>query len=979
VRDNGAWGRLVGEILDLTSAATLGEVSVDEYTGRVRVRFTPAAGCRSFLVIEERDDAMFAPMYRVEASTLVGARPDGDLREDIIDFLDDANSGAFGGTWVLYSDGDLGVSGAVMFTDPAQPGLAALVAQLLVLQAENAVLMGRPPLTKPFEDLRPPNFPERFPARTPAIGLEDVASRLWFRSGANHHTRFLHGNAGEGWVSFAAPMMVGEPVLDVEMEPLALPHLVTIAQTEHPRLGPGFMFQITLDRADLETWFKYRQWPDPMLIEPWFGTALGALMLWKEQGQPVLVYRGFVPEALCGVLDDDQAVDFVVDSVLGAVNRCGVFEALVSAHESGDHPDDITESLDRSSGYLQSRYRIAALRSATHPSELGDGLVDMDGPLVDPGTALLDRLALNQLQIGTAPFEVMERGFAWLPGPYAQQVIATAPVPSRDHELVDIVITTHLGSVPASDIDAGRRACVELMATLPLSSLLLHDDGNVVMSSRIAVHEGTWWHRAALAAMTAPVQLVCADWAKAAFELAGVSLDPRTELRERFPPSPEGTSYDSIYDVVPWAREGNPTGCPPVADLIALLTSRLHELPGSRLFGDLDNDPDVVVRFADLSDGGGWDPDIGEAMVMLDEVDHEVAGQSLRVRIHPGFDPGAEDHVAEALRLTALSHAESGIGMAPSWVLVNRSIAPTIVLPRICLDVSTLGPATEIAMQAVQSATRALARAVIADPGTFPDFDRNQVNLTRCEPPRPVPTIWAPHTAVWAPIMQFVVTAFPLDLGPPEHWHEVFLDHLTARHLAEWLSGEDNSLLFESPTKHVTGRRDPAGTVLVVEGLDVPLIDHGATALASQLAHPEGAAAGWMPGRVVTYPIESGVDSDGDPWLAVPPAAVTLRVMGHDDLVCNGISALTEGSAWLQFRSPAGTVEIDLEAGFVEWLLEHCRPERVLVLTIAFPGGIDTRVTDPPPPPSTFELDATEIQDALEQIRRAGESGRSGS
>jgi hypothetical protein len=170
----------------------------------------------------------------------------------------------------------------------------------------------------------------------------------------------------------------------------------------------------------------------------------------------------------------------------------------------------------------------------------------------------------------------------------------------------------------------------------------------------------------------------------------------------------------------------------------------------------------------------------------------------------------------------------SGIGMAPSWILVNRSVAPTIVLPRICLDVSTLGPAAEIAMQAVQSAIRALARAVIADPGTFPDFDRNQVNLTRCEPARPVPTIWAPHTAVWAPIMQFVVTAFPLDLGPPEHWHEAFLDHLTARHLADWLSGEDNSLLFESPTKSVTGRRDPTGTVLVVDGREVPLNDREA-------------------------------------------------------------------------------------------------------------------------------------------------------
>ena len=54
-----------------------------------------------------------SPRNRVEVSTLVGARTDGDLRDDIIDFPDDANSGTFGGTWVLYSHGDLGVSGTV--------------------------------------------------------------------------------------------------------------------------------------------------------------------------------------------------------------------------------------------------------------------------------------------------------------------------------------------------------------------------------------------------------------------------------------------------------------------------------------------------------------------------------------------------------------------------------------------------------------------------------------------------------------------------------------------------------------------------------------------------------------------------------------------------------------------------------------------------------------------------------------------------
>jgi hypothetical protein len=274
-------------------------------------------------------------------------------------------------------------------------------------------------------------------------------------------------------------------------------------------------------------------------------------------------------------------------------------------------------------------------------------------------------------------------------------------------------------------------------------------------------------------------------------------------------------------------------------------------------------------------------------------------------------------------------------------------------------------------VQAVQSAIRALARAVIADPATFPEFDRNQVNLTRTEPPRDTPTIWAPQTTVWAPTMGYLVMAFPIEAGPPERWHDIFLDHLTARHLRNWLAGNDNALLFESPTQHVTGRRGPTGTVLVVDGQEVLLGDHETTALAAQLDHPEGAAAGWMPGRIVTYPIDSGVDSDGDPWLTIPPAAATLRVIGHDDLACNGVSAVAGSSAWLQFQSPAGTVEVDLEAGFVEWLLEHCRPEGILVLTIGFPGRIDTRVANPPPPPSTFELGATELRDALEAIRQA--------
>ena len=93
------------------------------------------------------------------------------------------------------------------------------------------------------------------------------------------------------------------------------------------------------------------------------------------------------------------------------------------------------------------------------------------------------------------------------------------------------------------------------MATLPLCSLTVGDDGQVQITSTVMVHEGVWWHRAELVAVMAALQLNCAETVRAALELEGIALDTTSPFFCTGP-AEQGPAegFDPIYDVVPDLR-----------------------------------------------------------------------------------------------------------------------------------------------------------------------------------------------------------------------------------------------------------------------------------------------------------------------------------------------------------------------------------------------------------------------------------------
>ncbi len=72
------------------------------------IRFTPAQGIRTFVTLQSQPDALFAPLYKIEVSTLVG---NADFTEELIEFLDASNSETVCGAWERFEGGDIGVTG----------------------------------------------------------------------------------------------------------------------------------------------------------------------------------------------------------------------------------------------------------------------------------------------------------------------------------------------------------------------------------------------------------------------------------------------------------------------------------------------------------------------------------------------------------------------------------------------------------------------------------------------------------------------------------------------------------------------------------------------------------------------------------------------------------------------------------------------------------------------------------------------------
>jgi hypothetical protein len=962
-----AYEQLIDRIVAL--AEHWGEVDVADDEDGLRMQLTPVRGLRTFLSVKRNPGALFSTLYKVECTTLVGTV---DLANDeFVEFLDAANATTFGGAWEVFSNGDIGVTGQLLLADPSSQRLPELVAQLLALQVEDALAVGAPSGAAGFEEFQPPALPPVQLTFHRELDLDDITAALRWRSAHHDSHRWIVESVEEDQATLLAPRLVTDPVYSGEVfsgDAELLPDLrrVTIATTSHPRRGPGILLQVTLRYDAQADALAYRNWGIVTQSARWYGTGLGGLMLWGGDGPTELVYRAFLPLDFLGILDEPEAIDLVVDAALGGVNITGVAEAIIDAiANSGDEEHIDPAILDRQQE-LGRRYGLAALRAATHVRSRQDGLADVDGPLVDMGHAVLDCLALDQLQIATAPVLLWDRGFAWLPGPHVQRVTATPMRASRHHEVTEVSVTTDLGTAAAHDQTTVRRVCVELMDNLPLCSLLLTDDGQVQITSTVLVHEGVWWHRAGLVAVMAAMQLNCADTVRAALEWEGIVTDPTSTLRDRLLAQGPVEGFDPIYQVIPELRTSAAIPPESITDLLGIIKARLLERPFSHIFGAIDAEPDVLVLLEDANDDAGWDPPLGQAMVVLKRIDHEVAGDSLKVTVHPGFSPGGSDLVDEAMRLTAFTHATGCVSLCPSWTITGPTVSATTVLPRMAITTSGLDKAAEIAIQAVDSCLHALARAVTSSPAVFPGFDRSQINLTRADADSASGHADAP-TVAWAPVANHRVLAFPQPRGSLERWRDIDLSHDAANALAEWLTAADNSLLFEHRGTELTAARRASEVVLHLAGQDLVLDEKTAQVVSDQLDHPEGPATGRVSGPIVTYPIGHSVDDDGHTVLVVPPAGALVAILGADDVVCDGVRAVTTTSLWVRFRAGTGEFNLNISDDLALEVLDGAGADGTISIVVAFPA-VDGRVATPPPSPWHGEIPAPMIMAALDEI-----------
>jgi hypothetical protein len=966
-----AYDQLIDRIVAL--AEHWGEVDVADDEDGLRLQLTPVRGLRTILSVRRNPDALFSTLFKVECTTLVGTV---DLEDDeFVEFLDAANALTFGGAWEVFCNGDIGVTGQLLLADPSSPQLPELVAQLLALQVEDALAVGAPPGAAGFEGLQPAARPPVQLTFHRELDLDDITAALRWRSAHHDSHRWVPESVEEDQATLLAPRLVTDPVYSSDVfsgDAELLPDLrrVTIATTSHPRRGPGILLQVTLLADAQAQAIAYRNWGIVTQSARWYGTGLGGLMLWGGDGPTELVYRAFLPLDLLGVLDQPEAIDLVVDAVLGAVNITGVAEAIIDAIASAGDEEHIDAAILERQQELGRRYRLSALRAATHVQSRQDGLADVDGPLVDVGHAVLDRLALDQLQIATAPVLLWDRGFAWLPGPHVQRVTASPMRASRHHEVTEVSVTTDLGTAAPHNHAAVRRVCVELMEDLPMCSLLLSEEGQVQITSTVLVHEGVWWHRAGLVAVMAAMQLNCAETVRAALEWEGIVTEPTSTLRDRLLAQGPVDGFDPIYQVIPELR--NSAAIPPesITDLLGIIEALLLKRPFSHIFGAIDAEPDVLVRLQDANDDAGWDPPLGQAMVVLERIDHEVAGDSLKVTVHPGFSPGGSDLVDEAMRLTAFTHATGGVSVCPSWTITGSTVSATTVLPRMAITTSGLDNAAEIAIQAVDSCLHALARAVTSSPAVFPGFDRSQVNLTRADAVSACGHADAP-TVSWAPLANHRVLAFPQPGGRLERWLDVDLSHDAANALTEWLTAADNALLFEHRGTELTAERRASEVVLHLAGQDVVVDEKTAQVVCDQLDHPEGPATGRVPGRIVTYPIGHSIDDDGHTVLVVPPAGALTAILGAGDVVCEGVRAVTRSSMWVRFRSGAGEFDLDISDDLARELVDGAGEDGRITIVVAFPA-VDGRVATTPPSPWTGEISAAEMTAALAEFQNSG-------
>jgi len=975
----------VGLLFDRLRAASEGWGAVDVLSSGLghRLRFASAEGFRSFLLVEAQPDSLFSALARAEIATLVGTVE--SLSDEVVEFLAEANAVTVGGTWEYLqgTDGvDIGVTGQLLLADAASPVLPGLITQLLALQVEAALKVSRPawirPLTEPDDGPRPlsPLAAQRPPK--PVIDLGAVAERIWWRSGYHDNARWHLETADMDTLRFRAPSLATGQTLTAEGEPRADLREVLVALADHPTAGPGLLIQVAAQAESNELLLRYRTWSITTQAGRWFGSGLGGFLLWGDD--PVEVaYRVFLPLDLLGVLEPVDMMDLIADAALGAVNIVGVAEATADALDDAvdtdmvdeDLEDTIAEALEERAEFLRRRWRLAAHRAATHLARVDDETVDMGGPLIDVGAAALDRLAVDQLQIHTAPHLLGDRTFSWLPGPHIQQVVATRMKADRFMEVSELVVSTDIGGVPRDQLRRAKQLSVTEMAALPLSSLVIDSENRLRITSRVTLHEGVWWHRCELLAVVAALQLHCAEWLAEQLRSEGLQLVEDSPLRSRLVEDDDPVARDPIFEVLPSLRSRpKRPGAPSVEHMVRVARSRLLDEPFSRPFGDADEEPGVVVGVSGLDPDGGWDPILGEALVDFRTFEHPVAGDCLVVEVDPGWPVDEERRVDEAVRLTAFTHGRGGVALCPAWTLTHSSVGVSLVIPRLAIGFMDLDQGATVVSQAVRSCVQALANAVTYRDGTFPEYDRSQIHLGGRRKPTSLPDHVSSDLVTWAPQAGLRTLAIRQLAGAPASaatWltTDVTLDAATA--FRKWSNGEDNSLLFGHHRCDLSAERRAHGIMVNVGAWALPFTFAEASQLAAQLAAPEGPALGVSSGLAVINPLSSWFAEDQHALtLLLPPAPALTRIVTDQALRVTAVEVAST-SLLLRLRSSEHEACLELFPDDFERAARMPDADGHVYLQLAFPH-VDGRVTEPPPDSRTVTLYAEQLRGALQAL-----------
>lgn len=949
------WDRLVW-LVDSFPGALAREDGAD-----VTVRIPTAPGVFSFIAFEAEPDALFTQVRRLSVSTLVAtATP---LSDAAATFLGDANAASFGGSWQRFVNGDVGVVGSFLVHDASAGSLAELLPQFLALQVQDALEVGLPPGGQPFLDADG-EAPAAQQVWLREVFVGQLIELLTWRSAHHDGQRFIVSSVDDASAELLVPPFIGDPLRkdSGDVVDAALP--LTIARTSHPRRGMGTLLQVPLGLAAQGDIAVYAGSPWAHNLGRWHGTALGSLLEWSgSDGATQVIYRAFVPDLLLSVLSPTPALDRLVDVALGLVNCAGAATVAMASLAAGEGPDDVEPGLRRDK-------RVAQLRAAVPVTAQTDGLVDVSGPVVEVGAALLDRLAIDQLGIYTAAHAVGSDAFVWLPTPFTQRVSALPVRASRYLEVSVVRVGTRLGVSEPADADAVARRCVELAPGAAMAALVLSDDGTVDLVSTIVVHEGVWWHRSSLVSVIAALHTNLAGPLASALEDAGTRPSRHAGFEDIVVDEP-----DAIVDVVPNLLDTHRGRIPDPQSLIVQATQSLRVRAGARQLEGRAG-PNAVLPLKLLTGAGGFDPTLGEVAVFLDPVDHPQAGPCVSVLLHPGFAATmAETELpAFAAHLTNEAHANPHGAFAPAWEVDRQSLVATMTVPCLALAQLTTPGVTfvqqgELLLQAVDATVAAVAAAVERYPSQFPGFDRSQLHL---RDGRGTPTVdHLEGFALWAPAANVRCLAVLIEDGTPQRWSTTVLPLEGVAALATWLdNGAPNRFAMDGMPLVAESRGEEGIHMWLPHGVERQIPPQHRTVFAAMLRHPEAPALGTSEGPTVVTPLDIWGD-DAAVGLLLPPAPNVVSAFAREGS-CDGVTAITDKSVWLRFRSRAGTVHVDLLHGLVEAMLQGADGARSIPVNITFPA-FDPRVAaTAPPEPTRIELSTSRLQDALDRVPSEG-------